>query len=490
MFTCSTLVPTTWRIVRRVSRDGGCFTQGLYFTPSGSLLVESCGIYGASRVRTVSLANGSYVETARASSNASDFAEGVTQWPPTEAPGASILQLTWQERAVVVWDAATLQATARVPFQSTTGEGWGLTSDGAGQLVATDGSEFLQLLRPDVAAAVAAGGFAPLRPPLPAVDGIPHPGGWEPPGGAPNGTGWAPRALARPNYPAGIVYGSHVSRLNELEWVHGWILANIWFDTRVAIIHPGTGAVVWYLDFAPLLAENPGADVTNGLAYTMRLDAAAAAGAHPPSNPSEQAPWGGRLWVTGKFWPHAYELELGGLVSASLLSSPPPPGCPASSASPSSPPAPPSPTPTGPPPLTASPSAPPTASPSVSPTASPSAPPAAPSGSGGGSGAPPGAPSIAAIALGCAAAAGCAAWGAWRWRGGAPGGSRDAPAWRANPASASSRATLQGDVLSVWQTAAEGGAGGAAAAARAAALREVLLLRGDAPLPPTPEETA
>lgn len=467
VFTCSTLVPTTWRVVQRVSRDGGCFTQGLYFTLSGSLLVESCGIYGASRVRTVSLANGSYVETARANNNASDFAEGVTQWPPTEAPGASILQLTWQQGAVVVWDAATLQATARVPFQSKTGEGWGLTSDGAGQLVATDGSEFMQLLKPDVAAAVAAGGFAPLRPPLPAVDGIPHTEGWEPPGGAPNGTGWAPRALARPKSPAGIVFGSHVSRLNELEWVHGWVLANIWYDPRVAIIHPGTGAVVWYLDFAPLLAENPGADVTNGLAYTMRLGAAAAAaGAHP----SEQAPWGGRLWVTGKFWPHAYEVELGGLVNASLLSSPPPPGCPASSASPSSPPAPPM--PTGP----------------------PSASPTAPGGSGGHSGAPTGAPSIAAIALGCAAAGGCAAaaaWGARRWRGGAQprSSSHEAPAWRANPASASSRATLEGDVLSVWQTAAEGGAGGAAAAARAAALREVLLLRGDAPLPPTLEET-
>ena len=115
-YTCSPLVPTTWRVVQRVTRDGGCFTQGLYFTPSGSLLVESCGIYGASRVRTVSLENGSYVETARAKNNASDFGEGATQWPPTAAQGASILQLTWQERAVVVWDAATLQVTARVPF--------------------------------------------------------------------------------------------------------------------------------------------------------------------------------------------------------------------------------------------------------------------------------------------------------------------------------------------------------------------------------------
>jgi glutamine cyclotransferase len=472
-----------------VTRDGGCFTQGLYFTPSGSLLVESCGIYGASRVRTVSLENGSYVETASAKNNASDFGEGATQWPPTAAQGASILQLTWQERAVVVWDAATLQVTARVPFKSISGEGWGLTSDGAGELVASDGSDFLQFLKPDVAAAVAAGSFAPLRPPLPVIDGIPHSEGWEPPGGAPNGTGWAPRALVRPKSPSGIANGSHVFFLNEMEWVHGWLIANIWRDPRVAIIHPRSGAVVWYFDFAPLLAENPGADVTNGLAYTMRLDAAApaAAGARPPSsNPTEGEPWGGRLWVTGKFWTHVYELELGGLVNASLIASPPPPGCPASLASPSSNPAPPSPTIS----LTASP----TASPNVSLTTSPTTSPAgsATGGSVGGSGAPSGS---VFVALGCAAAGGfCAAaavGGArrWRLRGGAPRSSHVA-FWRANPASASSRATLHGDVHSVWQTAAEGGAGSAAAVARAAALREVLLLRGDAPLPPTPEETA
>jgi len=100
----------------------------------------------------------------------------------------------------------------------------------------------------------------------------------------------------------------------------------------------------------------------------------------------------------------------------------------------------------------------------------------------------PAAAAVSAAALLLAAAAAGAAWRRLRRRGGAPGGSPQA-VLRPNPASASSAATLRGDVLSVWQTAAEGGAGSAAAAARAAALREVLLLRGDAPLPPTPGDT-
>jgi glutamine cyclotransferase len=360
---CSPLVPTTWRVTRRINRDGACFTQGLFFR--GRELVESCGLYGASLVRTVSLANGSFVETSRAQNNASDFGQGAALWPPVEAPAAAFfLQLTWQQQAIVVWDAATLQPYARASFASIRGEGWGLTSDGVGQLVMTDGTANLFFLAPDVAAAVATGAFAPLQPPLPVVDAIPHADGWVPQGSAPDGAGWAPRALARPKQPAGIVFGSPVPSLNELEWAHGWVLANIWCDARVAIIHPASGAVVWYLDFAQLLAENAGADCTNGLAYTMRLDIV---GAPEAPHRIDGAPWGGRLWVTGKFWTHIYEVELGAFVNASLLATPALPDCPATIASPSSSPAPPSPS------STASPSA--AASPSSSPAGALSAPP-------------------------------------------------------------------------------------------------------------------
>jgi hypothetical protein len=148
-----------------------------------------------------------------------------------------------------------------------------------------------------------------------------------------------------------------------------------------------------------------------------------------------------------------------------------------------------------------SPSPSPTVSPSVAPTAarttsgtltaSAAPAPAPPAASGGGLA--PGA--VAALsALGAAAACGGAGllWraalrrGSGKGAGGGVGGS-DVVA-RPNPASAASRRIVAGDLTSLWQTAAEGGAGSAAAAARAEALREVLLLRGDDPLPPRPSE--
>ena len=145
----------------------------------------------------------------------------------------------------------------------------------------------------------------------------------------------------------------------------------------------------------------------------------------------------------------------------------------------------------------------PTASPSVAPsgartascalTASAAAPAPAPPAARDG-GLAPGA--VAALCvLGAAAACGAAGllWraalrrGTGKGAGGGEVGGSDVVA-RPNPASAASRRIVAGDSLSVWQTAAEGGAGSAAAAARAEALREVLLLRGDDPLPPRPSE--
>ena len=100
-------------------------------------------------------------------------------------------------------------------------------------------------------------------------------------------------------------------------------LANIWYDDRVAVIDPGTGAVAWFLDFAELKRAhpNPGEDVLNGLAYTMRRDNAAAAPA-PAAEAVAVSAWGGRLWVTGKFWNRMYEVELGGFVNATDLVEP------------------------------------------------------------------------------------------------------------------------------------------------------------------------
>src|SRR3954452_16807596 len=86
-----------------------------------------------------------------------------------------------------------------------------------------------------------------------------------------------------------------VERLNELEYVDGDILANIWQTDRIARISPKDGRVTGWIDLSGLLTpaerasvEAAGA-VQNGIAY----DAPAK-----------------RLFVTGKLSPRIFEIRL------------------------------------------------------------------------------------------------------------------------------------------------------------------------------------
>jgi glutamine cyclotransferase len=83
-----------------------------------------------------------------------------------------------------------------------------------------------------------------------------------------------------------------VSNLNELEYINGKIFANIYGDTRIVIIDPCTGKVTGKLDLAQLMP--PGSrdnldKVLNGIAYNNDNN---------------------HLYITGKYWPVLYEIEI------------------------------------------------------------------------------------------------------------------------------------------------------------------------------------
>ncbi|MEW5801679.1 MAG: glutaminyl-peptide cyclotransferase [bacterium] len=83
-----------------------------------------------------------------------------------------------------------------------------------------------------------------------------------------------------------------VTNLNELEYIKGVIYANVWLTDRIAIISPLTGQVVGYIDLSGLLTPADlvyPVDVLNGIAYDAKND---------------------RLFVTGKFWPKLFEIDL------------------------------------------------------------------------------------------------------------------------------------------------------------------------------------
>jgi len=80
-----------------------------------------------------------------------------------------------------------------------------------------------------------------------------------------------------------------IVRLNELEYINDEIYANVWQSNRIAIISPTTGNVTGWIDLTGIIAVTPSMDVLNGIAYDAATD---------------------RLFVTGKYWPSLFEINL------------------------------------------------------------------------------------------------------------------------------------------------------------------------------------
>lgn len=94
--------------------------------------------------------------------------------------------------------------------------------------------------------------------------------------------------------------GEPVRDLNELEFIEGFVFANIWQTNMIARIDPATGVVNAFLDLSQLAAQarliNNQVDVLNGIAW------------HESSK---------LLLVTGKYWPLIYILKIGEPPAAS-----------------------------------------------------------------------------------------------------------------------------------------------------------------------------
>ena len=83
-----------------------------------------------------------------------------------------------------------------------------------------------------------------------------------------------------------------VKLLNELEYIQGEIYANVWRTNQIARISPKTGQVTGWIQLDGLLGPEDltqRVDVLNGIAYDAGQD---------------------RLFVTGKWWPKLFEIEL------------------------------------------------------------------------------------------------------------------------------------------------------------------------------------
>lgn len=223
-------------VLQALPHDATHFTQGLAIR-DGRLL-ESSGLYAQSALFETDLDSGEVLRSYKLP--AAIFAEGLT------LHGQHIYLISWREQRGFVFD---LQLRLQREFHYQ-GEGWGLTSDGR-QLIRSDGSAQLLFVNP---------GDQSVQRRLTVTDG-----------------------------------DGPVEHLNELEYARGWILANVWYRDRVALIDPSSGRVGGWLDLSSLRqrlpADAPSREegVLNGLAYDAASD---------------------RLYVTGKRWPRLFAIKV------------------------------------------------------------------------------------------------------------------------------------------------------------------------------------
>jgi glutamine cyclotransferase len=229
-------IPTyTYKVVRTYPHDPNAFTEGLFYL--NGYLYESVGLEGHSSIRKVRLETGEVVLIHELPEQY--FGEGITYW------GSRLIGLTWKSQVGFIYNLHTFAVEGQFKYP---GEGWALTRNDR-EIIMSDSTSELRFLDPKTL-----------------------------------------HELRRIRVTA---HGKPVDQLNELEWLHGTILANIWQTDRIARIDPDTGEVVAWIDLTGLLPAGdriPGqTDVLNGIAYDSATD---------------------RLFVTGKLWPKLFEIRI------------------------------------------------------------------------------------------------------------------------------------------------------------------------------------
>ena len=200
------------------------------------------GSTAAQRARRVEIESGHALDEERLERRW--FGEGLS------VVGDVCYQLLWREGLCLIRcaDTLALRRTAALPRGML--EGWGLTTDGAGLLYASDGSSTLHVLDAQT---------------LEVTRRIPV-----------------------------SVGGRPLRNINDLQFVRGEIWANVWREDKLACIDPTSGDVRAFVDLSPLLTDEERSklgmeECLNGLAYDEERD---------------------ELFVTGKCWPKLFRLRV------------------------------------------------------------------------------------------------------------------------------------------------------------------------------------
>ncbi len=216
------------------------FTEGLMFDKNDAL-IESTGLENNSKIIFYNPFQDGYKVKDSVINIGLEFGEGIS------IINDQLVQLLWKNNYLKIYNAGNHKFMRNMEYLS---EGWGLCTDG-NNLYASNGSSNISKI--DIK-----GPSVKISQTIAVQDEM------------------------------GLV-----TNLNELEWVNGYIFANIWQSNTICIIDPKNGFVIGKIDLSILVEKEKRMsnyiDVLNGIAW----------------NRNSQT-----LLVTGKYWNQFYELKL------------------------------------------------------------------------------------------------------------------------------------------------------------------------------------
>ena len=171
------------------------FTQGLTYSKSSNVLFESNGLYRESNLCRLDPETGHELLCKNVDNKV--FAEGMQVYG--HGYDEKLIQLTWKSKRGFIYNATTLEKISQFKFHTKKDQGWGICLDEKkNEFIVSDGSDTLHFWDVD--------------------------------------TLEEKRRLEVKRYG-----GNSAMNLNELEFVKGRVLANVWFEDVVLVINPETG---------------------------------------------------------------------------------------------------------------------------------------------------------------------------------------------------------------------------------------------------------
>lgn len=229
-----------YKIINTYKHDEGAYTQGLQY--KNGFLYEGTGQFGKSTIRKVQITNGKSIQKENLPSH--QFGEGIT------IVDDKIYQLTWKSTSGYIYDLNSLAKIQSFYYPQNL-EGWGLTYNGK-ELIMSDGSNRLFF--------------------------------------------WNEPEVTSHHFITVADNQKTYGNINELEYIDGFIYANIYLQNTIIKIDAKTGEVAAKVDFSNLLSKddksklrNPSGEVLNGIAF----------------NPNTQT-----FYITGKDWPKLFEVKI------------------------------------------------------------------------------------------------------------------------------------------------------------------------------------